>query len=51
MTKRSKFSLDLVVVVVVVVVAAVVGQTVWSISSKTLAFDYLCALELFTTSI
>ena len=35
---------DLVVVVVVVIV--VVGQTVGSISSRTLAYDCLCTLEL-----
>ena len=35
---------------VVVVVVVVVGQTVGSISSKTLAYDCLCTLELFTAS-
>ena len=43
-----------VVVVVVVVgggVAVVVGQTVRSISSKTLAYDCLCTLESCTESI
>ena len=37
-------------VVVVVVVVVVVGQTVGSISSKTLAYDCLCTLELCTAS-
>ena len=32
------------------VVVVVVGQTVWSISNKTLAYDCLCALEGCTTS-
>ena len=36
--------------VVVVVVVAVVGQIDGSISSKMLAYDYLCTLELCTTS-
>ena len=48
----------LVVVVVVVVVVAVVvllvvvavGQTVWSISSKTLVYDCLCTLKFCTPS-
>ena len=35
---------------VVVVVVVVVGQTVGSISSKTLAYDCLCTLELCTAS-
>ena len=35
-----------IVVVVVVVAVVVVGQTVGSISSKRLAYDYLCTLEL-----
>ena len=35
---------------VVVVVVVVVGQTVWSISSRTLAYDCLCTLELCTAS-
>ena len=34
----------------VVVVVVVVGQTVGSISSKTLAYDCLCTLELCTAS-
>ena len=38
------------VVVVAVVVVLVVGQTVGSISSKTLAYDCLCTLELCTAS-
>ena len=33
-----------------VVVVVVVGRTVGSISSKTLAYDCLCTLELCTTS-
>ena len=37
-------------VVVVVVVVVVVGETVGSISSKTLAYDCLYALELCTAS-
>ena len=37
-------------VVVVVVVVVVVGQTVGSISSKTLAYDCLYTLELCTAS-
>ena len=39
-----------VVVLVVVVVVVVVGQTVGSISSKTLAYDCLYTLELCTAS-
>ena len=35
---------------IVVVVVAVVGQTVGSISSRTLAYDCLCTLELCTAS-
>ena len=38
------------VVVVVVVVVVAAGQIVGSISSKTLAYDCLCTLELCTTS-
>ena len=38
------------VVEVVVVVVVVVGQTVWSISSRTLAYDCFCKLELCMTS-
>ena len=38
-------------VVVVVVVVVVVGQTVGSISSKTLAYDCLYTLELCTASL
>ena len=38
------------VIVVVVVVVVVVGQTVGSISSKTLAYDCLCTLGLWTAS-
>ena len=38
------------VVIVVVVVVVVVGQTVGSISSRTLAYDCLCTLELCTAS-
>ena len=38
-------------VVAVVVVVLVVGQTVGSISSKTLANDCLYTLELFTASL
>ena len=34
-----------------VVVVVVVGQTVGSISSKTLAYDCLCTLELCTASL
>ena len=34
----------------VVVVVVVVGQTVGSISSRTLAYDCLCTLELCTAS-
>ena len=37
--------------VLIVVVAAVVGQNVGYISSKTLANDCLCTLELCTASI
>ena len=37
-------------VVVVIVVVVVVGQTVGSISSRTLAYDCLCTLELCTAS-
>ena len=37
--------------VIVVVVVVVVGQTVGSISSKTLAYDCLYTLELCTVSI
>ena len=36
--------------IVVVVVVVVVGQTVGSISSRTLAYDCLCTLELCTAS-
>ena len=36
--------------VVVVVVVVVIGQTVGSISSRTLAYDCLCTLELCTAS-
>ena len=36
---------------VAVVVVVEVGQTVGSISSKTLAYDCLCTLELFRASI
>ena len=39
-----------VVVVVVLVVVVVVGQTIGSISSKTLAYDCLYTLELCTAS-
>ena len=39
-----------VVVVVVVIVVVVVVQTVGSISSKTLAYDCLCTLEVCMTS-
>ena len=35
---------------IVVVVVVVVGQTVWSISSRTLAYDCLCTRELCTAS-
>ena len=45
---KKCFEMDQWVVVVVVVV--VVGQTVGSISSKTLAYDCLCTLELCTAS-
>ena len=45
---RKMFELSKVVVVVVVVV--VIGQTVGSISSRTLAYDCLCTLELCTAS-
>ena len=38
------------VVVVVIAVVVVVGQTVGSISSKTLAYDCLCTLEFCTAS-
>ena len=41
---------DCVGVVVVVVVVIVVGQTVGSISGRTLAYDCLCTLELCTAS-
>ena len=37
--------------VVVVVVVVVVGQTVGSISSKTLAYNCLCTLELCTAQL
>ena len=37
-------------IVVVVVVVVVVGQTVGSISSRTLAYDCLCTLKLCTAS-
>ena len=37
--------------VVVVVVVVVIGQTVGSISSRTLAYDCLCTLELCTASL
>ena len=43
------FQKDFTIVVVVVVV--VVGQTVGSISSKTLAYDCLYTLELCTVSL
>ena len=36
---------------ILVVVVVVVGQTVLSISSKTLAYDCLCTLELCTASL
>ena len=39
-----------VVVVVVIVVVVIVGQTVSSISSKTLAYGCLCPLELCSAS-
>ena len=39
-----------VVVVVVVVLVVVVGQTVGSISSKTISYDCLYTLELCTAS-
>ena len=40
----------LVLVVVVVVVVVVVGQTVGSISSRTLAYDCLCTASMIATS-
>ena len=40
----------IVVVIVVLVVAVVVGQTVGSISSKTLVYDCLYTIELCTAS-
>ena len=50
-TTERYFTLSVVCLIVVVVVAVVViGQTVGSISSRTLAYDCLCTLELCTAS-
>ena len=48
--ETKAFLLVVVVVVVVVVIVVVVGQIVGSISSRTLAYDCFCTLELCTAS-